>query len=70
MLKVRAQVNRQESLKYRKAIPLIIRHEGISGLWKGFMPNMLGTPGTGIYFCTYEYIKRHFKIEDDMELSK
>jgi len=58
-------VNRDEPLKYRKAIPLLLKNEGIGGLWKGFAPNMLGTPGTGIYFYTYEYLKKWMEIQDE-----
>ena len=65
VLKVRAQVNRDKPLKYRKAIPLLLKDEGIRGFWKGITPQILATPGTGIYFFTYEYLKKWMEIQDN-----
>jgi hypothetical protein len=62
LLKVRAQVNRDKPLLYRNAIPLLFKEEGIKGFWKGVTPQLMATPGTGIYFFTYEYLKKWMEI--------
>ena len=63
LLKVRAQVNRVENMQYRKEIPKLIRNEGFLGLYKGFGALMLrDVPGWGVYFLSYECLKRQFGI--------
>ena len=58
LLKVRAQVNRVESIKYRKAIPELIRNEGYMGLYKGLLALQIrDIPGWGVYFWCYEVLK-------------
>ena len=58
LLKVRAQVNRVDSIKYREEIPKLIRGEGYAGLYKGFGALLLrDVPGWGVYFWCYEYLK-------------
>ena len=65
LLKVRAQVNRDKPLLYRNEIPLLFKEEGIKGFWKGVTPQLMATPGTGIYFFTYEYLKKWMEIQDN-----
>ncbi|XP_057660991.1 mitochondrial glycine transporter B-like [Diorhabda carinulata] len=47
-----------------KIIPIItdvIKHEQISGLWKGTTPALMrSVPGIGLYFCCLEYVKTRF----------
>ena len=39
----------------------ILKREGIMGLWRGNMANMLRVaPYSGIQFMTYDYISRYF----------
>ena len=64
MLKVRAQVNRVDHIKYTEAIPELIRNEGYGGLYKGFGALMLrDVPGWGTYFFTYAFLKKLFGME-------
>ena len=65
LLKVRAQVNRVESIKYGRAVMDLMRTEGFGGLYKGFGALMLrDVPGWGVYFATYEILKTQFKIQE------
>ena len=65
VLKVRAQINRVENIKYRNAIPLMIHNEGFGGLYKGCGALMLrDVPGWGIYFWSYETLKSMFGIPE------
>ena len=58
LLKVRAQVNRVDTIRYREKIPELIRGEGYAGLYKGFGALLLrDVPGWGVYFWCYEYLK-------------
>ena len=63
LLKVRAQVNRQEFIKYREAIPTLIRNEGPLSLYKGMTALMVrDVPGWGVYFWSYEVLKDMFGV--------
>ena len=63
LLKVRAQVNRQEFMRYREAVPLLMRNEGPMSLYKGFTALLLrDVPGWGVYFCSYEVLKDMFGL--------
>ena len=65
LLKVRAQINRVENVKYRKAIPVLIHNEGFSGLYKGIGALLLrDVPGWGVYFWSYELLKGMFGIPE------
>lgn len=65
LLKTRAQINRQEFIKYRKLVPELIHNEGFIGLYKGFIPGLLrDVPGTGTYFWTFAYLKKRFELDD------
>jgi len=45
-------------MKYRKAIPELLRNEGFGGLYKGYGALMLrDVPGWGMYFWSYEFLK-------------
>lgn len=47
-----------------RIIPIVanvIKHEQISGLWKGTTPALMrSVPGIGLYFCCLEYVKTRF----------
>ncbi|XP_053681258.1 probable mitochondrial glutathione transporter SLC25A40 isoform X2 [Anopheles nili] len=55
-----------EKLSYREvghAFRSMLRVQGIFGLWKGFFPTILrDVPFSGIYWTTYESIKKHFNV--------
>ena len=59
LLKVRAQVNRVETVRYREEIPRLISNEGYMGLYKGFGALVCrDVPGWGVYFFAYDFLKR------------
>ena len=48
------------------AIPNIIRTEGFSALYKGFLPLCIrDTPGWAAYFCTNEVLKEAMGVGDN-----
>jgi len=50
-------------MKYTEAIPELIRSEGYAGLYKGFGALVCrDIPGWGVYFWTYEVLKKYFGI--------
>ncbi|XP_053669482.1 probable mitochondrial glutathione transporter SLC25A40 [Anopheles marshallii] len=55
-----------EKLSYREvgqAFRSMLRVQGVFGLWKGFFPTILrDVPFSGIYWTTYESIKKHFNV--------
>uniref|UniRef100_A0A182SMB5 Solute carrier family 25 member 40 n=1 Tax=Anopheles maculatus TaxID=74869 RepID=A0A182SMB5_9DIPT len=55
-----------ERLSYREvgqAFRSMLRVQGVFGLWKGFFPTILrDVPFSGIYWTTYESIKKHFNV--------
>ena len=54
-----------ENIKYRLAIPVLMRNEGFGGLYKGFGALMLrDVPGWGVYFWSYEMLKNFFGIPE------
>jgi len=58
LLKCRAQIRKDKNFSYMKEIQLIVKSEGIKGLYRGFMITALrDIPGWGIYFATYEKLK-------------
>jgi len=62
VLKTRLQV--QTRRKYRTilgSLGLIVREEGIRGLYRGLAPTLLALPPNwAIYFCTYEALRGYF----------
>jgi len=45
-------------LTIRQLLPIIVKNEGFSALYRGFWVNCLrDVPGWGIYFYLYEYTK-------------
>ena len=65
LIKVRAQVNRAQNMKYREAVPALIRNEGFLGLYKGFAALVFrDVPGWGVYFYAYAVFKRVFGINE------
>lgn len=65
LLKVRAQFNQRAQIRYVDEMKRIYRTEGPTGFLKGYQGMLLRDfPGFGFYFCTYEYLKRQFGIED------
>jgi solute carrier family 25 carnitine/acylcarnitine transporter 20/29 len=58
ILKCRAQVNREGSVKYRTLIADIMATEGWIGMYRGFLPLVLRElPAWSSYFWSYEYLK-------------
>ncbi|XP_050072098.1 probable mitochondrial glutathione transporter SLC25A40 [Anopheles maculipalpis] len=55
-----------EKLSYREvgqAFRSMLRVQGVFGLWKGFFPTILrDVPFSGIYWTTYESIKKRFNV--------
>ena len=65
LLKVRAQVNRNETISARALAHDLIRQEGLRGLYKGFIPSLLiYVPGTGTYFWAFECLKNAFSVNE------
>ncbi len=61
LLKCRAQVNRQGSIKYMD----VLREAGIPGLYKGLWPLFCrDVPAWSAYFWSYEFLKKTTCIED------
>lgn len=69
LLKVRAQVDRVDNIKYVSATWKLLRTEGFfNGVYKGMFALLLrDVPGWGVYFSTYEFLKRSFKIKEARE---
>ena len=40
-----------------------MKTEGFQALWKGFVPCLLAVPGTGIYFLSYEKLKKMMQLK-------
>ena len=58
VLKVRAQVNDSELIRYRQALGKIARTEGVSGLYKGFWPQFWrDVICWGVYFYVYDWVQ-------------
>uniref|UniRef100_A0A182IWK2 Uncharacterized protein n=1 Tax=Anopheles atroparvus TaxID=41427 RepID=A0A182IWK2_ANOAO len=55
-----------EKLSYREvgqAFRSMLRVQGVIGLWNGFFPTILrDVPFSGIYWTTYESLKKHFNV--------
>ena len=65
LLKVRAQVNRQDFVRYRTAVPELISNEGAWALYKGLGPLFWrDVPGWGVYFFSYDCLQRAFGIQE------
>ena len=65
LLKVRAQNNKNSQMNYTKEIKRIYKNEGLRGFAKGYQGMFLrDAPGFGIYFTTYEFLKRSFNVSD------
>ena len=46
-------------------MPELLRTEGFSGLYKGFLPGLLrDVPGTGAYFWCFAYLKELFDLHE------
>ena len=47
--------------------PLTIKNMNINNLYRGFIPTVCReTPGFGIYFTTYNYLKSNYNKENNM----
>ena len=66
LLKVRAQVNRVDNIKYMRASVALLRNEGFfRGIYKGMFALLLrDVPGWGVYFWAYEWLKGMFKLQE------
>jgi len=62
------QIERNQ-IKYKSLLQsfgTISRREGISGMYKGMVPNLARMlPSTGVTFFTYEFVNRMFRDADD-----
>jgi hypothetical protein len=64
VLKMRAQNNVNSMTSYKVLLPHILSTEGYQGLYKGFWPTFWrDVPGLGLYFFTYDYLKKVFDIK-------
>ena len=65
LLKVRAQHSKTERMSYRKEIARIYSTEGLKGFSRGYQGMLIrDAPGFGLYFCTYEALKRQLGVGD------
>ena len=56
-------MNRQENVRYRIAVPQLMRNEGVLALYKGFVPLVCrDVPAWAVYFWAYEYLKDLFGL--------
>ena len=54
-----------ENIRYREAVPELIRNEGFGSLYKGFGALLLrDMPGWGVYFWCYEFLKKAFNLQE------
>ena len=64
VVKCRAQVNKENFVKYRTAIPQLIKQEGPTALYKGLSAQFIrDVPGWGVYFYTYAYLQQFTKTD-------
>ena len=58
-------MNRVESIKYFRATMALLRNEGFfGGVYKGMLALLLrDVPGWGVYFWSYEFLKRQFGMD-------
>lgn len=66
------QIEERNQIKYKSVLQsfgTISRREGISGMYKGMVPNLARMlPSTGVTFFTYEFVNRMFRdAEDDRD---
>ena len=63
------QIEERNQIKYKSVLQsfgTISRREGISGMYKGMVPNLARMlPSTGVTFFTYEFVNRMFRDADD-----
>ena len=66
LLKVRAQVNRVDNINYMRETIKLLRNEGFfGGVYKGILSLLLrDVPGWGVYFWSYEFLKRRFNLQE------
>ena len=52
-------------LSMRGAGVMVIRNDGVLGLWRGLLPSLLRTvPGVGLYFGTAHSLRSHISTKD------
>ena len=63
------QIEERNQIKYKSVLQsfgTISRREGISGMYKGMVPNLARMlPSTGVTFFTYEFVNRTFRDDAD-----
>ena len=63
------QIEERNQIKYKSVLQsfgTISRREGISGMYKGMVPNLARMlPSTGVTFFTYEFVNRMFRDDAD-----
>ena len=65
LLKVRAQVNRVQNIKYGQEIRKLIKNEGYGGLYKGWAALLYrDVPAWGAYFYAYEFLKERAGVTE------
>ena len=68
------QIEERNQIKYKSVLQsfgTISRREGISGMYKGMVPNLARMlPSTGVTFFTYEFVNRMFRDADDDDESE
>lgn len=58
-------------MSYREEIAKIYENEGLKGFTRGYTAMLLrDSPGFALYFCTFEFLKRFFRIPEKEELVK
>ncbi|XP_012673695.1 solute carrier family 25 member 32a [Clupea harengus] len=73
VLQYNADPSRKQYKGMLDALVKIYRHEGIPGLYRGFLPGLVGTSHSALQFMTYEGLKRDYnksrKMPSDALLS-
>lgn len=64
-MKTKAQVSVNKTMSYRSEIQSIYRRDGLKGLTRGYTGMLMrDSPGFGLYFCTFEFLKRSLNLQE------
>lgn len=65
LLKTRAQGSVNKTMSYRQEISTIYKNEGMIGFTRGYTGMLMrDSPGFGVYFCTFEFLKRLMNLPE------
>jgi len=65
LLKTRAQGSVNKTMSYRQEISTIYKNDGMIGFTRGYTGMLMrDSPGFGVYFCTFEFLKRLMNLPE------